>query len=184
MKINSCVVKAVGMFILGAGVGSVATNYVVKTKYENIAIEQIDAYQERILNQVGDGEIMNEEDIPFNAVITEEEMPEKDYRMDTITTDEPILGGYTDKMNHLKEIKKPYRINVEEFDTIDGYTCKDIDCYNDEIIDEDGTRVDGIEYIVDFLEREDGLIDEVYVRDETNRTDYHLIRYDEDYYEF
>lgn len=168
MKINSCLVKAVGMFSFGVAVGSVTTNIMLKTKYERITIEEIDSYREKILAQAEGGEIMDEDEIPFDLKMYEEEKSEV------------VIGDYTKKMNESKKNvnMKPYKITLEEFDTIDDYELVGVGCFNDENLDDDDNRIEDIDDVIDFLKNEQ----EVYVRDEVRKIDYHLKRYDEDYY--
>lgn len=165
------------IFVAGAAIGSIATWKIVKTKYEQIAQEEIDSVKEAYSKRC---DILLEE--LHNEEVTEIEKSEEDEEFDEYAD---IISncGYIETCEEggttPVKVKKPYVISPEEFGEIDEYDTTSLTYYADGVLtDERDIPIQDVESIVGkdslthFGEYED---DSVFVRNERLRTDYEIL---------
>ena len=170
---NSTLSKVI-IFTAGAAIGSAVTWKLVKTKYEQIAREEIESvrdlyFSERCEKNYEENEDNNEED----------EEDQKTYA--SIIKD----AGYSDHQPEKKEEEEtdnmePYVISPEEFDEV-GYETVSLYYYEDgvvtnaitsEVINNPEDYI-GEDFVNHFGEYED---DAVYVRNDDIETDFEILR--------
>ena len=156
------------LFVIGAGIGSVATWLLIKKKYEQLTQEEIDS------ESIDD--------------VQEKQKKTKDKPDITEYTKKLKEEGYINYSNVVPENKKqeesenmdnPYIISPEEFGAFDDYETISLTYYEDQILaDDDDELVDDIEDIVGFDslthfgEYED---DSVFVRNDRLKCDYEIL---------
>ena len=196
-------------FAAGAAIGSVATWMLVKSKYEQIAQEEIEEVREVYMNAIRKTEEVDdehEESAPVNEApkvaelksykdvvkgsgyinygnITEAEVEEmvKEKTKEIVEECNDILKKTEDKVNN-----KPYVIHPDEFG--DEYNVVTLVCYNDKVV----TTYDTGEVLTDEeVEKLVGLDslsrfgeyeeDSVFVRNDSIKVDYEILRDEENY---
>lgn len=171
-------------FFIGTAVGSVATWKLLKTKYEQIAQEEIDSIKERYSKN-------HEED-------EEEEMidiPDESEPINGID-EKPDLSIYTEKLKeqgYLSDVEKggtddmikPYVISPDEYGEMDDYDLYSYVYYADKVLaDENNEPIEdvdqriGLESLNHFGEYGD---DSLYVRNDELKADYEILLDDEKY---
>ena len=178
-------IKNVFIFATGAIIGSVVTWKLLKTKYEQLAQEEIDSVKE-----------------VFSRGKRSEINPVDDWADDE--GDNPVLrkpvdiseyarviqkNGYTDYsgLNKEKEkepqIDRPYIISPEEFGELDNYRTIGLTYFADGVLadDADDEVVEDVDNVIgfdslnhfgDYEEEEDA----VYVRNDTMKCDYEILK--------
>ncbi len=180
--------KATGIaaFILGAAVGSGATWYFLKDKYEKLAQEEIDSVKEVFSKRASDisekDEPQNDiEDVPEEATVKEldsyKEFVSKVEYTDYSTN--KTAGIKQEKAADIEHEDTPYVITPEEFGELDEYDQISLTYYSDQVLTdennelvEDVDRVVGFESLNHFGEYED---DSVYVRNDRLKCDYEIL---------
>lgn len=188
MTMNNTLSKII-VFAAGAVVGSAVTWKIVKTKYEQIAQEEIDSVKEfysmrqkNVCESTEDSEEVEAEESAFDEEDMEdyEEMIEK--------------SGYTTESNETiqndgeakKEMDRPYVISPSEYDE-NGYDTITLKYYeNNVLVDEFGGVMPediweeyvGADFAEHFGEYEE---DSVFVRNDTFGIDYEILKVLEDY---
>ena len=152
------------LFATGALVGSVVTWKIVKTKYEQIAQEEIDSVKAVFARRMG---------------AMEEDLDNKQAEIDDYTA---IIEGsnYVDKANkEVQKMSRPYVVSPDEFGEIDEYETVTLYYYADGVVTddqdipiEDVDSVVGIDSLNHFGEYED---DSVFVRNDEAMTDYEIL---------
>lgn len=176
----------IAAFIAGAAVGSVTTWYLVKTKYEQIAQEEIDSVKEAFCstpceeeNDYTDDEEEDSSDEIHTPVVAEKPSIEEYVAM----VEDRGYTKYSDsekkEVQHMEVNKKPYVIPPEEFGEIDDYGTCSLTYYADKVLaDELDEMVEniedavGFESLTHFGEYED---DSVHVRNERLKCDYEIL---------
>lgn len=158
--------KCVLAFIIGAGVGSAVTWKLLKTKYEQIAQEEIDSVKEHFAKR-------NKEPTEFVDDISEifgDKEEEGEY--EEVVTE----MGYTDN-KHVRNA--PYVIHPDMFGTRDDFEIRSLKCFADRVVTdtdyeivEDVDNLVGDESLDHFGEFEE---DSVYVRNERLKCDYEIL---------
>ena len=166
------------MFVLGAAVGSVVTWQYVKTKYEQIAQEEIDSVREVFLKKDPDVTVgIKEADVRSRK---EEKLGVMEYAARL------QKEGYTNYagMNAVEEeetetVERPYVISPEDFGEFDKYEKISLTYYADQVLaDENDELIDDVEDIIGFEslthfgEYED---DSVFVRNDRLKCDYEIL---------
>lgn len=178
--------KVIFSFLIGATVGSITTWKLLKTKYEQIAQEEIDSVKDVYSKNYRN----NEEDIADIKDIPDEQNPINEI------DDKPDLSIYTAKLKeqgYLKdeeeggtdEMEKPYVISPEEYGERDDYDLYSYTYYADKVLAdennepiEDVDSIIGLESLKHFGEYGD---DSVYVRNDELKADYEILLDDEKY---
>lgn len=177
-------------FVVGAAVGSVATWFLVKTKYEQLAQEEIDSVKEvfsrREKKQYVEVDLdkANKEDVKQVAELKEQK--NIDIREYAAKLHNENYTEYSE-IDLVKEIEKPYVITPEEFGEIDGYEVISLVYYADKILADDrGELIEDVDEIIGFESL--GTFgryeeDSVFVRNDILKSDYEILkdlrRYDE-----
>ena len=179
MEMKNLLGKAV-VFAAGAAVGSVVTWKIVKTKYEQIAQEEIDSvkefYSKRAANENESEPDSNPNEVSEEDVKEYKDIIEKaNYITESNTTE--IQNDYEED----KEMDRPYVISPDEFDE-NGYETISLTYYADGVlVDEFGGKIDeedwgemiGADFADHFGEYED---DSVFVRNDSFKIDYEILK--------
>lgn len=177
---NRDLLSKIMIFAAGAAIGSVATWKLVKTKYEQIAQEEIDSVKEAFSNRealYGDTEGEPEDD-------TDEEIDHDEYR--EIVENE----GYTTENEEEVEtdMKKPYVISPEEFGECD-YEMITLHYYTDGVVTNEQHKIVenvdelvGEDFDMHFGDYEEDP-DSVYVRNDEMEIDFEILKDYRDYSE-
>lgn len=175
MNLNSLIV-----FAAGAAIGSVVTWKLVKTKYEQIAQEEIDSVKEVFSRK-------NEQ--------TEEVCENTESEGNDFVNYKRIINdfGYTSDSNKKPEegdedmSDAPYVISPEEFDELDDYDVESLTLYADGVLTDDFNNVIedvdslvGSENLDRFGEFED---DSVFVRNDRLKCDYEILADERNYHD-
>ena len=178
--------KVIFSFLIGATVGSIATWKLLKTKYEQIAQEEIDSVKDVYSKNYRN----NEEDIEDIEDIPDEQNPinEIDDKLDlSIYTAKLKEQGYLkyEEEGGTDEMEKPYVISPEEYGERDDYDLYSYTYYADKVLAdennepiEDVDSIIGLESLKHFGEYGD---DSVYVRNDELKADYEILLDDEKY---
>ena len=172
------------MFIFGAGVGSAATWYFLKSKYEAISNEERDSYKEYYEKKVAELTPEPEEQPNTPDPETFEKLRNK-----------PDISEYTKQYVNYSDVKtassepeeekesyseKPYVITPEEFGEDDEYKTISLLYFADEVLtDDDYSIIENVEETVGkdslktFGRYED---DSVYVRNDRLKCDYEILK--------
>ena len=179
----------ISMFAAGAAIGSVVTWKIVKTKYEQIAQEEIDSvkqvystkhYGEALVEglEAGLKNVEPIESIEEETAAIKEECETIIEKMGYVSYSSVSKEDTTEE-GGLDPVDKPYVISPEEFDEI-GYTTISLIYFEDKVLTDDMFEiVDDIEYTVGrdslnhFGEYED---DSVHVRNDALKCDYEILR--------
>lgn len=170
-------ILCVSTFAIGAAVGSVATWYCLKTKYEQIAQEEIDSVKEMFKSREQKAETFNSEQRKEHLNDAKEIIVENDY-----------TGHFkTDSEEEENMPNEPYVIPPEEFGEYMDYEQVSLTLYADGVLaDEDDNIVEDVAgtvgpyYEDHFGEYED---DSVYVRNDMTRCEYEILKVEKTYNE-
>lgn len=170
---NNFIVKF-AFFTVGAAIGSAVTWKLVKTKYEQLAQEEIDSVKQ----------IFHQHRMPVNSVYgahPEAKTESNVKKSDTITEYKNYASNYTSENEEKGEpeiMDRPYVISPEEFGEGD-YETISLTFYADKVLtDETGDIVEdvdnlvGLDSLTHFGEYED---DSVFVRNDATNTDYEIL---------
>lgn len=187
---NKTAAAALG-FLLGAASGAAGAWYILKTRYEQMAQEEIDSVKDVFRKRCNE--------------LKEQIDPKKD-DSDTEIVDDPIAvetaksiidySSYSTKSDKIAEDVKqdkhvnsdpPYVITPEEFSEFEDYSTISLYFFRDQILTDDDYElledvddVIGFESLNHFGEYED---DAVYVRNDRLKTDYEILRDERTYQE-
>ena len=186
-------------FAMGAAIGSVATWYFAKTKYEQIAQEEIDSVKEVFSKKHGDDSNKSgaNTDVSDDDHISEKKAAQAREKPDIIEYAAKLNSeGYTNYSNmefSMPEVEtektmnteKPYVISPDEFDEMDDYETISLTYYSDNVLAddmdelvEDADDVVGADFASHFGEYED---DSVFVRNDRLKADYEILRDERNY---
>lgn len=152
-------------FTIGAALGSVISWKILKTKYEQIADEEIESVKEAFANR------QKEENHKENENLKEEI---EEYKS-------KINNNDYDTVKEEKDMSKPYVISPNDYGELDGYELVSLTYYADGVLTDelnnviDEEEVDelvGKESLNTFGEYED---DSVFVRNDDLLTDYEIL---------
>jgi len=172
MTMNSTLSKVI-VFAAGAAVGSVVTWKLLKTKYEQIAQEEIESVKEFYSNRQPKENLM-ETPVEDDTEEYEEIIKKSDYV--TESSNDEIQNNEEEE-----EMDRPYVISPEEFDE-NGYETISLTYYADDVlVDEFGGAIDkedwdemvGADFAEHFGEYED---DSVFVRNDAFKLDYEILK--------
>ncbi len=173
-------------FAVGAAAGSIATWRFLKTKYEQLAREEIEEVREYYANK---SEKKDEEET--NTDDSEEDSTEEKEDSKAVYTEYSKLaslysGDATEKTKdeggeQPMSRQEPYVISPAEFGEIESYETETLIYYNDGVLaDSDNNRIDDIESCIgyeslnhfgEYVEGDDS----VYVRNDEAMTDYEVL---------
>ena len=168
-------------FILGATVGALVTWKITKTKYEEIAQEEIDSVKEVFSKRYSSSE---KKSVPSkNKEEKSEESVEVEAEVIDPTDDEKKEYANYAKMytteNQVQEKRdKPYPITPEQFGEYDDYDTISLTYYSDEVLADDANEpIDDIDDVVgidfvDYIGEYDAYV--AYIRNDKYRCDYEI----------
>ena len=170
-------------FAAGAAVGVAATWKFFKTKYEQIAQEEIDSVKAVYCPQNEEADDDTETTIENGYVPAEVDL---NTYADTLRSQ-----GYTDYANanngivptrpveEVDDVERPYVIHPNEFGEIDGYNIVSLLYFNDQVLTddqyepiEDADDAVGLESLETFGQYEP---DSVFVRNDKRKTDFEIL---------
>ena len=169
------------IFTVGAAIGSAVTWKYVKTKYEQIANDEIESMREYFMRRSSEqgeepSEECVEEEEADSDTIDREEYADMVKQIGYTNYSNPENKGGNEKVS---EVKKPYVVTPDEFGEIHEYETKTLFYYKDKVLadtdDEIVEDVDdtvGLDSLNHFGQYED---DSVFVRNEERETDYEIL---------
>ena len=159
------------IFCCGAAIGSAVTWKLLKTKYEQIANEEIESVKETFAKRE-QTESYDDATIDSGMVEQYKELVANKYKF-------PVAEEEVD-------VDRPYVISPEEFGDLDDYNIVSLTYYSDGVLtDEEDNIIDDVDDLVgeDFAshygEYEE---DSVFVRNDARMTDYEILRDNEPYH--
>ena len=169
-------------FTIGAAIGSVVTWQLIKTKYEQIAREEIDSMKAYFKEEQKKLHEKTEEKVE------EEESVNNEERKEALTESKSIAKKYDytahsgqkeEEEQDMKDMNEPYVIPPEEYGEYMDYEQIELTYFADGVLtDENNIPIDDIEGTVGigfedhFGEYED---DSVYVRNDVRRCEYEIL---------
>lgn len=187
---NKCTLNNFLFFAAGAAIGSVVTWKLIKTKYEQIAQEEIDSVKAVYCPQEPESETETSEEGIENGYVPNE----TDLRS---YADTLAAQGYTDYANakdgivntkpveEVDDMERPYVIAPEDFGELHGYRTVSLMYFNDLVLTdsqyepvENADDIVGLDSLEHFGEYED---DSVFVRNDKRKTDYEILKDERNY---
>lgn len=174
----NCKFTNVIMFAAGAVIGSAATWFVLKNKYEQRIQEEVESVKEALSGLTNTTEQSETEEAESEDELedTNEENDNELEEYANLTNLYSTEKGGAEKV----KVKKPYVISPYDFGEIDEYRKIDLTHYADGILeDEDGEIVTDVDELIGadslntFGEYED---DAVFVRNEQLMTDFEILK--------
>ena len=178
-------------FAAGAAIGSVVTWKFIKTKYEQIAQEEIDSVKavycphddepesETPDNTVEGGYVPNASDLNSYA----ETLASKGYT-DYANAKDGVVNT-TKPAEEVDDMERPYVISYEDFGELDGYNIVSLMYFNDGVLTDsqyepidDADSIIGLESLEHFGDEEE---DSVFVRNDKRKTDYEILKDERNY---
>lgn len=167
---NNKIVKAL-IFTVGAAIGSAVTWKIIKTKYEQMAIEEINAIREYYFNEIA----KRSKDAVDTLDTLKHQVSTLGYASEQ--NDKPITEKKEGKQMTVNE---PRVITPDEFGELDDYECVSLNYYADGVLTNDWDEpIEDIDEIVgkDSLERfGEYEQDSVFVRNDQQKIDYEILR--------
>lgn len=165
------------IFTAGAAIGSAVTWNALKTKYEQIANEEIESVKRHYkMKEAGEQAVKGFED-GLNGVEEETKDKYESYAKRYLSDQDEKPEQKVKKEE--EKVEKPYVISPDEFGEIDEYEIISLTLYADGVLaDDQGNIVDDVEGTVGkdslnhFGEYED---DSVFVRNDERRCDYEIL---------
>lgn len=158
-------------FTLGAAAGAVVTWKLVKTAYERMAQEQIDAAYDEFC--VSEPDVESENKAEENAYAAFDNLIKSEGYLNSLDTNKEKEGG-SEPMHD----DKPYVISADEFEEHDDYEIVCLTLYADGVLADmldnvvnDIENTVGTEYVDGFADS-----DTVYVQNDIRRTYYEITR--------
>lgn len=188
------------IFTAGAIIGSLVTWKVIKTKYEDIAQEEIDSVKEEYTRLMVSMKKKLNDSVTYKDDNNEDDMSEKD----TDNIDDSIMTNYNEIANSYRSsddeentqnekegeekeedndgvsyMEAPYVISPDDFGSVPGYNVEPLDYFADGILaDGWGVELDIAETIGEDAINHFGDYDDdvVYVRNEQTKLEYEVTR--------
>ena len=194
---NQTILSKFLIFAAGAAIGSAVTWKLLKTKYEQIAQEEIESVKEvfskkasleyeHVGEPIGDVTKVEVTDEGVKAEVTLNKKSQENYR--SLAKQMTADLGYTNYSNISKteeggtesmEYDKPYVISPDEFDELDDYETVSLTFYSDCVLTDDQNNpiedvegIVGIDFYAHFGEYED---DSVFIRNDRTKCDYEIL---------
>lgn len=167
------------IFVLGAAAGSAATWYLLKTKYEQLAQEEIDSVKEAFARRLDEIEGIGEE--PVDPTPLDFGENEKVNYAGIVATHYGITKSKEEGGSDVMEVgTAPYTISPEDYGELDGYETDSFTYYADGVLtDMDDNPIEDVEgkigesNLLKFGEYED---DAIFVRNEMLKIDYEVLK--------
>lgn len=183
-------------FVIGAAAGSAASWYILRTRYEQIAQDEIDSVKEVFSKKMAEANKIIKEGGSLPTVIVnkkEDKMPKaEEFLSETETVDySKIAERYSvdksvnekteeEKKNPYRKIDVPYVVSPDEFGEFEDYETIELTFYADKVLaDDDYDIVEDVDEVVGFESLShfgDYAEDVVYVRNDRLKCDYEVVR--------
>lgn len=172
--------KKLFIFSLGAAVGAAVTWKIVKTKYEQIAQEEIESVREVYASKIRkyEGPEQSEEPVKDTPETDNDQLGVVEY-LNLIQKESYIQAVDYQKVKEEQMSMRPYVISPEDFGEHDDYETISLTYYADGTLTdstddpiEDVESIVGEDSLTHFGEYED---DSVFVRNDRMRTDYEIL---------
>lgn len=202
---------AVAGFVLGVAAGAAGSWYICKTKYEQIAQEEIDSVKAVFSKRLAEANEEMKKHVPFekgdtvllkNSKVVVEDVNEENETIEAADTDgDPAIeevnqiidySGYSASPEEIEkkmeQSTKPYIISREELGDYPEYDLIELTYFADEVLCDDGMEpIDNVEEIVgsewvDHFGEYDA--DTVYVRNDRLKADYVVVTDPQTYEEY
>ena len=179
----NCKIKCTVAFVLGAAVGSVTVWKLLKTKYEQLAQEEIDSvievFSRREAKQsIEDVSESHDDDVVKETMDNEKQTRNMYEKMTTNYTNYSEMSGKEPEKKQ-ETTDRPYVIEPSDFGELDDYERISLTYYDDQVlVDEDDELVEDVDNVVGFDslnhfgEFED---DAVFVRNDRLKCDYEIL---------
>ena len=179
---NSILTK-VAIFAAGAAAGSAVTWKLLKTKYEQIAQEEIDSVKERFFASKNNDDANETKDEAVEYTLGTSQKPDiREYaaklQEEGYSTD--YNGITTETKKEVADVERPYTISPDEYGELDDYEMISLTYYADDVLADD---MDEIVEDVDSVVGKDSLEtfgeyekDSVFVRNDERKCDYEILR--------
>lgn len=167
------------IFAAGAGIGSAVTWKIVKSKYEQIAQEEIDSVKEYYHDKYDNKDDSEPVEEPVGDGVKRVAGLAADFK-----TEKPDLKDYANMIkeaNYSQEVEteRPYVIQPLEYGEMDDYEVRSLVHYTDGVlVDENGEIVEDVDHVVGggyaahIGEHEE---DVVHIRNDVTKTDYEIL---------
>ena len=171
-------IKFTFIFALGAAAGSAVTWHFLKTKYEQIAQEEIESVKE-VFYERG----LRAQMEPVEEAVPEEVKTEYNAIVNNYVSNDTEKKGGSDDMY----VDEPYVISPDEFGDIDLYETLTLTYYSDGVLaDENDDPIEDISGIVpedfdDHFGEYEECADSVFVRNDSLKCDYEILKDDATY---
>lgn len=199
-------VKGALIFLAGAGLGGGTAWFITKKKYEKYIEEKINAEIESVRKTYNDlqkelvenNEKLKEEIMKYqisnqmheNDAEVEKDEPTEEVEDESLKKDKPLKKNrmsYNSNYSSINNLapSKPYVISSEEYGEIEEYNIYNYVLYNngiltdeaDEPLDEDEIAARFGDTLAQFTDD----IDAIYIRNDTRRTDYEIVKSPDNY---
>lgn len=174
---NKTILSSIGMFVAGAAIGSLVTWKLVKTKYEQIAQEEIDSVKEAFSKREEKSSKKEIDEDNSETERLEDIIDESCYKTESIDKEEKKEMNNSDR---------PYVITPEEFGDSD-YAIISLTYYTDGTVTNEKNKIVanvdeliGLDSLDHFGEYED---DSVFVRNDALQIDFEILKDWRDYSE-
>lgn len=176
---KNAILSNVVMFAVGAAIGSAVTWKFVKTKYEQIAQEEIDSVKEIYSKRAESEEQLEKLENGLKKTIDNMQKQIDAYEHADVVRN----AGYTNYAiteRKVIDVDRPYVIDQDEYDTLDDYESEELLYYSDKVLaDYYGNIVDDVDDMVGLdnlkILIEDDDVDSVYIRNDARRFDYEVL---------
>lgn len=169
MNTNKELLSKTLIFATGAAIGSIVAWYLTKKKYEPEDCIIDDVEKETPVEDLKQEkkEVSNQDMVQYNKYVKEYTVPTK----------------IEEKKEVNKDVDRPYHVSVNDFGELDDYNTISLYYYEDRVLtDEMGNPIDedDVDELIgnDNLNRfdEDPEMDSCYIRNDTTKTDYEILR--------
>lgn len=175
--------RSVLIFVSGLAIGAVSMYELVKTKFEEMANEEIESVKQMYREKLEEKEPKKSSESDNSA---DEKLEGDIIKAGNFNAAVKAMHDYTGHSKEKKEIEeamdknKPYVISPDEFSELDDYTIKSLTYYTDGVLtDESGKVINDVEGMVgeDSLEHFGEYEEDcVYVRNDDLSTDFEILR--------
>lgn len=188
---NKEVITKVLIFAAGAGIGAAVTWKLLKTKYEQIAAEEIESVKESFANRKPEKNEMDTEATEGEDDANDDSLRQLDEEQIAKVKEIAKKAGYipadiTEEKEEDEDMDKPYVIAPEEYGELD-YALVSLTYYNDGTVTNDDDKIVGNvdelvgkESLNHFGEYEE---DSVFVRNDALKIDFEILKDYRDYSE-
>lgn len=178
------------LFTAGAAIGSVATWFVMKRKYEAVDYEEY--YSDETEQEAEEEETEEDDSTSSNSLKDGYSSPKRE---DMVQYNKIVKGaGYSgdekekEKNEEVDDVEKPYLITVDEYSEIEEYETITLYYYADGVVtDQYDNPIDDVDEVVGLANlkefKRNPHCDSIYIRNDVLRSDYEILRDQDNYYD-